>query len=149
MYSSHQSSAPCLTSQQYRVLLLHWCAMQAQKGLQPCYVVGQPFASAAQCFRGRGLNRLQIKQWGGRISERQTDCRICCSAQRRSPESIAAASISSSFTLWLLSELPALAEKKDFSQGGGFAKESYYVTLGLFLLSLPGTTTSHRFSCHA
>ncbi|CAL5229519.1 g12859 [Coccomyxa viridis] len=48
------------------------------------------------------------------------------------------ATISSSFTLWLLSELPALAEKKDFSQGGGFAKESYYVTLGLFLLSLPG-----------
>ena len=49
------------------------------------------------------------------------------------------AGLSSGLTLWLLSELPALAEQKDFSQGGGFAKESYYVTLGLFLLSLPGT----------
>ena len=39
--------------------------------------------------------------------------------------------------LWLLSELPALAETTDFSKGG-FAKESYYVTLGLFLISLPG-----------
>lgn len=44
----------------------------------------------------------------------------------------------STFGLWLLSELPALAaETTDFSKGG-FAKESYYVTLGLFLISLPG-----------
>ncbi len=41
-------------------------------------------------------------------------------------------------TLWFLSEAAALADQgTDFSQGG-FAKESYYVTLGLFLLSLPG-----------
>ena len=62
---------------------------------------------------------------------------------------IAAATISSSFTLWLLSELPALAEQKDFSQGGGFAKESYYVTLGLFLLSLPGTPSPGKTSAFA
>ena len=42
-------------------------------------------------------------------------------------------------TLWFLSEAAALADQgSDFSQGG-FAKESYYVTLGLFLLSLPGS----------
>ena len=69
--------------------------------------------------------------------------------KRQSSERVAAATISSSFTLWLLSELPALAEKKDFSQGGGFAKESYYVTLGLFLLSLPGTLSSPLLSCCA
>ena len=41
--------------------------------------------------------------------------------------------------LWLLSEAAARADQSaDFSQGG-FAKESYYVTLGLFLLSLPGS----------
>jgi hypothetical protein len=40
---------------------------------------------------------------------------------------------------WLLSQLPAGAAEDavDFSKGG-FAKESYYVTLGLFLISLPG-----------
>lgn len=56
----------------------------------------------------------------------------------RIPVSAAAAS---SLTLWLLSELPALAETTDFSKGG-FAKESYYVTLGLFLISLPGEPPS-------
>jgi len=39
--------------------------------------------------------------------------------------------------LWVLSQLPAQAEGTDFSQGS-FSKESYYVTLGLFLLSVPG-----------
>jgi hypothetical protein len=41
--------------------------------------------------------------------------------------------------LWLLTELPAFAEETatDFSQGS-FSASSYYVTLGLFLLSLPG-----------
>ena len=40
--------------------------------------------------------------------------------------------------LWFLSEAAVRADQgADFSQGG-FAKESYYVTLGLFLLSLPG-----------
>ena len=51
------------------------------------------------------------------------------------------AAAASSLTLWLLSELPALAETTDFSKGG-FAKESYYVTLGLFLISLPGMPPS-------
>ena len=43
----------------------------------------------------------------------------------------------SSTAVWLLSQLPAQAEGTDFSQGS-FSKESYYVTLGLFLLSIPG-----------
>ena len=45
----------------------------------------------------------------------------------------------SSPALWLLSQLPAQAEGTDFSQGS-FSKESYYVTLGLFVLSVPGQT---------
>ena len=43
----------------------------------------------------------------------------------------------SSTALWMLSQLPAEAEGTDFSQGS-FSKESYYVTLGLFVLSVPG-----------
>ena len=46
--------------------------------------------------------------------------------------------IPSSTIMWLLTQLPAQAEGTDFSQGS-FSKESYYVTLGLFLLSVPGT----------
>lgn len=56
----------------------------------------------------------------------------------QSHEDVAFAASASTFGLWLLSELPGLAaETTDFSKGG-FAKESYYVTLGLFLISLPG-----------
>ncbi|KAL3158328.1 hypothetical protein ABBQ38_010570 [Trebouxia sp. C0009 RCD-2024] len=43
----------------------------------------------------------------------------------------------SSTAIWVLSQLPAQAEGTDFSQGS-FSKESYYVTLGLFVLSVPG-----------
>lgn len=42
------------------------------------------------------------------------------------------------FVVWLLTEMPVSAEDiVDFSKGS-FAKESYYVTLGLFLITLPG-----------
>ena len=45
--------------------------------------------------------------------------------------------------MWLLTELPAFSEEAvtDFSQGS-FSASSYYVTLGLFLLSLPGAPIS-------
>lgn len=46
----------------------------------------------------------------------------------------------SSTAIWVLSQLPAQAEGTDFSQGS-FSKESYYVTLGLFVLSVPGMPT--------
>lgn len=47
-------------------------------------------------------------------------------------------SLSAPFLLWLLTEMPVSAEDiVDFSKGS-FAKESYYVTLGLFLITLPG-----------
>jgi hypothetical protein len=48
--------------------------------------------------------------------------------------------LSQSAVLWLLTAAPAAAAEGsavDFAKGG-FSKESYYVTLGLFLLSLPG-----------
>ena len=113
-------------------------AMQLHKGLQPCCALGQPFTRTAHSLRHRCVNALQMQQQQNRKPGRSTYCRIRCSAQHQNTERIAAATISSSFTLWLLSELPALAEQTDFSKGS-FAKESYYVTLGLFLLSLPGT----------
>ncbi len=47
--------------------------------------------------------------------------------------------VSSAAGLWLLGELPALAET-DFSQGS-FSAGSYYVSLGLFLVTLPGTNS--------
>ena len=49
--------------------------------------------------------------------------------------------------LWLLGEAAARADQgADFSKGG-FAKESYYVTLGLFLLSLPGAPGPAACTC--
>lgn len=49
--------------------------------------------------------------------------------------------------LWFLGEAAARADQgADFSKGG-FAKESYYVTLGLFLLSLPGAHGPAACTC--
>ena len=44
--------------------------------------------------------------------------------------------VSSAAGLWLLGEMPAFADT-DFSQGS-FSAGSYYVSLGLFLVTLPG-----------
>lgn len=67
-----------------------------------------------------------------------TSRKICAISGNSQKDSVLTASTSSAVGLWLLSTLPALADETvDFSKGG-FAKESYYVTLGLFLLSLPG-----------
>ena len=58
---------------------------------------------------------------------------------RQSSAGCALTGLPLSGALWLLSEAAVRADQSaDFSQGG-FAKESYYVTLGLFLLSLPGS----------
>ena len=46
--------------------------------------------------------------------------------------------VSSVAGLWLLGEMPAMAET-DFSQGS-FSAGSYYVSLGLFLVTLPGVS---------
>jgi len=51
--------------------------------------------------------------------------------------------MATSTVMWLLSQLPAQAEGTDFSQGS-FSKESYYVTLGLFLLSVPGKSCAKQ-----
>ena len=75
---------------------------------------------------------------------------ICCRAQRLETVSqkLCPAFLSST-ALWMLSQLPAQAEGTDFSQGS-FSKESYYVTLGLFVLSVPGMTSCYsvwRLGC--
>lgn len=67
-----------------------------------------------------------------------TSRKICAKSGISQKDAVLTASTSGAVGLWLLSTLPALADETvDFSKGG-FAKESYYVTLGLFLLSLPG-----------
>lgn len=64
--------------------------------------------------------------------------KICAGSDNSRQGSILTSSTQYTLALWLLSEFPAqAADTADFSKGG-FAKESYYVTLGLFLLSLPG-----------
>lgn len=63
---------------------------------------------------------------------------ICCeTSNERGFTSNLSPLVASSTVMWLLSQLPVQAEGTDFSQGS-FSKESYYVTLGLFLLSVPG-----------
>lgn len=63
---------------------------------------------------------------------------ICCKATRQKQSAADLSPVMATSTImWLLSQLPAQAEGTDFSQGS-FSKESYYVTLGLFLLSVPG-----------
>ena len=75
-------------------------------------------------------------RWSARRDE-QCSQRPAPAAQQSRGELATAAVLG----MLLAPALPAMADGTDFSQGG-FAKESYYVTLGLFLLSLPG-----RF-CH-
>ena len=66
---------------------------------------------------------------------------VCCRAMiGETVMQKAAPILTSSTAVWMLSQLPAQAEGTDFSQGS-FSKESYYVTLGLFVLSVPGTPT--------
>ena len=66
----------------------------------------------------------------------------CNAASDRGPEVHAGQIATTSTVFWLLSQLPASAvdSTTDFSKGS-FSTESYVVTLGLFLLSLPGTFT--------
>lgn len=87
-----------------------------------------PFAQAAGSSK-RSLHRSRRAQ------------AACCKAtieetvrQKATPICV------SSTAIWALSQLPAQAEGTDFSQGS-FSKESYYVTLGLFVLSVPGMPT--------
>ena len=117
--------------------------MQTQTGLRPCCTSGRSIRAIAQFLGGKPLIKSGVSLVTAQRCRRQSNCcALSTERHHRSPESRAAASISGSCTLWLISELPALAEQTDFSKGG-FAKESYYVTLGLFLLSLPGAAFKH------
>ena len=61
-----------------------------------------------------------------------------CRQRRPTPEWL----LSSAAGLWLLGEMPAFAET-DFSQGS-FSAGSYYVSLGLFLVTLPGAIRARK-----
>ena len=92
----------------------------------------------SHCFVSRARAPLSIFRGPQRahrhgVSTRCQSADTHCTLSRRVPVT------ASCTALWILSALPACAEGADFSQGS-FSKESYYVTLGLFLLSLPGTT---------
>ena len=120
--------------------------MQTQTGLRPCCTSGRPVTTTAHFLSGRPFVKSGVAPVIAQRCRRLSGCRAHLSEHHhKSPEYRAAASISGSFALWLISELPALAEQTDFSKGG-FAKESYYVTLGLFLLSLPGVLSSFVLS---
>ena len=121
-------------------------SMQTQTGLRPCCTSGRPVTTTTHYLGGRPFAKSGVAPVIAQRCRRQSDCRAQSSEHHhKSPEYRAAASIPGSFALWLISELPALAEQTDFSKGG-FAKESYYVTLGLFLLSLPGVLPSFVLS---
>ena len=64
--------------------------------------------------------------------ERQQE--VPSSSTQESPGQLAV-SLSASMTLWLLSELPSLAAGE---LAGSPPASSYYVSLGLFLITLPG-----------
>ena len=95
-------------------------------------------------LRNRSVKLLAGSERRAAAFQRQNDIatgysrKICAKIGNAEKGAVLTASTSSAVGLWLLSTLPALADETvDFSKGG-FAKESYYVTLGLFLLSLPG-----------
>lgn len=94
------------------------------------------YLSTASTFARRPFTNLRAQRPQRALSQRQQP--YCDQTSHKSEEGRAVHPLlSCSAALWLLSELPACAEQADFSQGS-FSKESYYVTLGLFLLSLPG-----------
>jgi len=73
---------------------------------------------------------------------------VCCKASSdRSVDAHAGKIATASTVIWLLSQLPANAAESasDFSKGS-FSTESYVVTLGLFLISLPGQLSSASFT---
>ena len=83
------------------------------------------------------------------ISSNRRLCGTRCSAFRQPEPSSSASLIASisSFSLYFLAN-PAIAEvtaEIDFSKGGNADPKSYYVVLGLYLLSLPGTDKQLKF----
>lgn len=72
-----------------------------------------------------------------RLETRQGHCKASNREGQTAKRAVSAAETST--VLWLLSQLPANAAESsvDFSKGS-FSTQSYVVTLGLFLISLPG-----------
>ena len=79
-----------------------------------------------------------VRQQTQRLHTIRHSRQLCCKASHQQQSTSDLSPVMATGTvMWLLSQLPAQAEGTDFSQGS-FSKESYYVTLGLFLLSVPG-----------
>lgn len=92
----------------------------------------KPFTSVAKTQLQRPKDR----------TSRKVQLTRCHSAEKQQDQcSSRTPVLASGAALWLMSALPACAEGTDFSQGS-FSKESYYVTLGLFVLSVPGKNCS-------
>ena len=83
----------------------------------------------------QAFRQTRVVRASNRKQRESCRCRAGKAGGVVSPADVAAAST----TVWLLSQLPAHAAEQvvDFSKGS-FSTESYVVTLGLFLISLPG-----------
>ena len=126
-----------------------------QSLLQPTLLRAHTPFSSRQHARpnhfSRAITRDQYTPHRERFAARacnSSDSESGTAISQRSPVqriSTAAASLATAFALF---QSPAQAEGTDFSQGS-FSKESYYVTLGLFLLSVPGTSSCSSVGhCH-
>lgn len=72
-----------------------------------------------------------------RLRTRPAACRAAARPSDAAPAPSPLGVLPPAAALWLATAAPSLAADAA-AGGGGFAKESYYVTLGLFLMSLPG-----------
>ena len=94
------------------------------------------------CFTSQRASPARVanlfRQQTQRLDTIQHSRQLCCKASHQKQSASDLSPVMATGTvMWLLSQLPAQAEGTDFSKGS-FSKESYYVTLGLFLLSVPG-----------
>ena len=80
--------------------------MQTQTGLRPCCTSGRPVTARAHFLGGRPFVKSGVAPVIAQRCRRQSGCRAHSSEHHhKSPEYQAAASISGSFALWLISEL--------------------------------------------
>ena len=131
------------------------CAQLAYEHIRMVYVLQSScLHTKSPCFTSQRapLGRVAnlVRQQTQRLDTIKHSRHICCKASHQKQSAADLSPVMATSTImWLLSQLPAQAEGTDFSQGS-FSKESYYVTLGLFLLSVPGKSyAKQQLSCAA
>ncbi|KAK9831719.1 hypothetical protein WJX74_006981 [Apatococcus lobatus] len=133
------------------------CLTRPETQLAPCRLSSSAVSSSLKCRSRVARRPSAVSSPSCRTAPRSRSCSTCSAAERPDPAfssteqtaSPPSSSGSSSLSGWLplLCSSPALlsllalpAQAADVPQltEGGFSKSSYYVTLGLFLLSVPG-----------